>query len=105
MKCLNCSKKDIRQTGKAFITRYKKHIYDIKSNNSNTGYANHILNTGHAYGPIDNAMEIMETGKKGKCLNTLEKYHIYSTSKENMHLNVSTEVYNHIYEELIKIYT
>jgi hypothetical protein len=48
----------------------------------------------------------MEKGKKGKYINTLEKYHIYRTSKENMHLNyISTEVYNPIYEELNKIYT
>jgi hypothetical protein len=59
------------------------------------------LNTGHAYGAIYDVMEIMEMGKKGKYLNTLEKYHIYRTSKENMHLNdISTEVYNPIYEEL-----
>jgi hypothetical protein len=91
--------------GRAFNTRYKEHIYDIRSNNSNTGYMNHILNTGHTYGPIDDIMEIMEAGKKGKYLNTLEKYHIHRNSKENTHINnISTETYNPIFEELNKIY-
>jgi hypothetical protein len=84
MKCLDCPKKYIEQMGRAFNTRYKEHIYDIRSNNSNTEYANHILNTGHTYGPIDDVMEIMETGKKAKYLNTLEKYHIHRISKENI---------------------
>jgi hypothetical protein len=102
---LGLSKKNIGQTGRAFSTRYKEHIYDIRSNNSNTGYANHILNTGHTYGPIDDIMEIMETVKKGKYLNTLEKYHIHRISKENTHMNdFSTETYNPIFEELNKIY-
>jgi hypothetical protein len=39
MKCLDCPKKYIGQTGRAFSTRYMEHIYDIRSNNSNTGYA------------------------------------------------------------------
>jgi hypothetical protein len=94
---LGLSKKYIGQTGRAFNTRYKKHIYNIRSNNSNTGYANHILNTGHTYVPMDDIMEIMETGKKGKYLNTLEKYYIHRISKENTYMNdISIEAYNHI---------
>jgi hypothetical protein len=54
---------------------------------------------------MDDIMEIMETGKKGKYLNTLEKYHILRISKENIHMNdISTEAYNPIFEELNKIY-
>jgi hypothetical protein len=34
-----------------------------------------ILNTGHRYGTISNTMKIMKAGKKGKHLNTLEKYY------------------------------
>jgi hypothetical protein len=32
-------------------------------------------------------MDIVKTGKKGKHLNTLEKYHIYRTSEDNLHMN------------------
>jgi hypothetical protein len=47
---------------------------------------------------MDDIMEIMETGKKGK-------YHIHKISKENIHMNdISTEAYNPIFEELNKIY-
>jgi hypothetical protein len=35
----------IGQTGQSFNTRYKEHIHDIRHNNSNSVYSNHILNT------------------------------------------------------------
>jgi hypothetical protein len=40
MKCLDCPLKYIGQTGRTFNTRYKEHIHDIRSNNSNSGYLN-----------------------------------------------------------------
>jgi hypothetical protein len=45
------------------------------------------MNTGHSYSPIDDMMEIITILKKGKHLNTVEKYHIYCAQKENRHLN------------------
>jgi hypothetical protein len=74
MKCLDCPLKYVKQTGRTFKTRYKEHIHDIKSNNSNSGYSSHILNTGHTYGTITYTMKIITMGKKEKYLNTLEKY-------------------------------
>jgi hypothetical protein len=71
---------EFKQFQITFNIRYKEHIRDIRTNNGNTGYANHILNTGHAYGPITDTMEIITTGKKGKHLNTLETYYIYKTN-------------------------
>jgi hypothetical protein len=70
------TKKIYRQTGRTFKTRCK-HIHAIRTNNGNSGYSNHILNTGHAYGSITNTMKVLKTEKKGKHLNTLEKYHIH----------------------------
>jgi hypothetical protein len=63
IKCLDCPLKYIRQTGRIFKTKYKEHIHDIRSNNS--GYSNHILNTGHTYGTITDTMEIVTTRRKG----------------------------------------
>jgi hypothetical protein len=38
---------------------------------------NHILNTRRAYGSINNTMDIIKTEKKGKHLNTLDRYQIH----------------------------
>jgi hypothetical protein len=78
MKCLDCSLKYIGQTGRTFNIICKEHIQAIRNNKSNSGYSNHKLNTGHTYGTITDTVDILNTGKKGNHLNTLEKYHIYS---------------------------
>jgi hypothetical protein len=72
MKCLDYPLKYIGQTGRTLNIRYKEHIHAIRSNNSNSGYSNCILNTGRTYRTITDIMDIMKTGKKGKHLNTLK---------------------------------
>jgi hypothetical protein len=72
MKFMECLKKYIGQTGRNFSIRYKENIHDINSSNGKTGYANQILNTGHAYGTMTDTMNIITIGRKGKHLNTLE---------------------------------
>jgi hypothetical protein len=106
MKCLDCPMEYVGQTGRHFNTRHKEHIYDIKSNNSNTEYSSYTLNTGHTYGTIKDTMEIITMGRKGQYLNTLEKHHICKVSRESLHMNdTSTDALNLIFEELHGIYT
>jgi hypothetical protein len=89
-----------------FNTRYKEPIHDIRSNNGNTGYANHILNTGHTYGTITDTMEIIKAGRKGRYLNTLEKYHIYEIGKDNLQMNdTNIHIHNPIFKTLHRIHT
>jgi hypothetical protein len=76
MKCQVCPPKYIGQMGQTFYTRYKEHIQAIRSNNSNSGYSNHILNTGHAYGTITDAMDIIKTAKKETSKYTRKILHI-----------------------------
>jgi hypothetical protein len=70
LKLIDCPLQYECQTGRTFNTRYKEHIHDIKGNNSNTEYSNHILNTGHTCGTITDTMEIITTGRKEIYLNT-----------------------------------
>jgi hypothetical protein len=66
-----------------------------------SGYSNHILNTEHAYGVMTDTMDVITTGRKGKHLNTLERYHIYRTSRENLHMNDTyIDTHNPIFEAL-----
>jgi hypothetical protein len=76
MRCMDCPLKYIGQTGRTFQTRYKEQIQAIRNNNSNSGYSNHILNTERTYGSITDIMKVIIIQKKGKHLNTQEKYHI-----------------------------
>jgi hypothetical protein len=67
-----------KATVRTFKTRYKEHIQAIRNNNGNSG---------HTYGSITSTMRVLKTERKGKHLNTLEKYHIYKTSKDGMKMN------------------
>jgi hypothetical protein len=90
-----------RTNGQNFPHRYKEHIQAIRNNNSNSGYSNVILNTGHKYGTITDTMDIIRTHRKGKHLNTLEKYHIYKISRENIQMNdTNTDTHNPIFQAL-----
>jgi hypothetical protein len=76
------------------------------NNNSKSEYSNHILNTGHTYEARMDIIDIIKIGEKGKHLNTLEKYHIYATSKHKLHMNDTYfNTYNSIVKILHKFYT
>jgi hypothetical protein len=81
--------KYVGQMGRTFNTRYKEHIYNIKSSNSNTGYSKHVLDTGHAYDTMEETMDVVRIGRKGQYMNTLEKYYIFKISRETLQMNDS----------------
>jgi hypothetical protein len=66
-----------------FNARYKK----VRNKYSNSGYSNHILNTEHKYDTIASTIGVIGTGKKGRYLNAFERYHIYLSKKNNLHMN------------------
>jgi hypothetical protein len=98
MKCLDCPLKYIGQIGRTFSVRYKEHIHAIRSNSSNSRFSNHVLNTGHTYGTITDTVDVIRTGRKGRHLNTLEKYHIYKISRKNLHIEVHNPVLQTVHE-------
>jgi hypothetical protein len=101
MKCLDCPLKYTGQTGRTFSIRYKEHNHAIKNNHSNSGYSNHIQNTGYTYGTITDTRDVTRTGREDRHLNTLEKYHIYKISRSNLHMN---DTCNPIFQILHELY-
>jgi hypothetical protein len=105
MKCPGCPLKYVGQTGRTFNTRYKEHIHAIRSNDANSGYSNHIFSTGHTYGTITDNMDVIRRGRKGRHLNTLERYHIYKISRNNLHMNnTHIETHNPIFQTVHELY-
>jgi hypothetical protein len=103
MKCLDCPLKYIGQTGRTFHTRYTEHTHAITVAIAiaKSGYSNHILNTGNKYGTITDTMDIIKTHRKGKHLNTLEKYYIYKVSRDNLQMNdTNTDTHKPIFKAL-----
>jgi predicted GIY-YIG superfamily endonuclease len=52
------TKKYVGQTRRNFTQRYKEHIKDNR-NKITSGYSQHILETGHCYGKIQDTMDIL----------------------------------------------
>jgi hypothetical protein len=89
------------QAGRELHTRYKEYIQPIRSKNGNSGYSNHILNTGHTYGNITDTMDIVRTEKKGNHMISLEQYHIHTISKNKLHMkDTYIDTHNPIFEVL-----
>jgi hypothetical protein len=103
LKFSDCHLQYIGQTGCSFLTRYKEHIRAIKYNKESSGYAQHILNTGHSYGKTEDIMDIIKIENKGKHLDTLEKYHIFYAYKQHKHLNDNNiDTHNPIFNSIYK---
>jgi hypothetical protein len=102
MNCKDCELKYIGQTGRDFRTRYKEHIQAIRTNNPNSKYAQHILDTQHTYSNTQETMDILHFEKKGPLMNTLEQYSLW---KENLQLNdIYTDIHNPIFNAIINHY-
>jgi hypothetical protein len=94
-----CQLKYIGQTGRNFKTRYKEHIHAIRTNKTTSRYAQHILETGHTYGTIEDTLNILHREKNGPLMNTLEQFHIYKLSRNNLQLNDTyTDTHNPIFK-------
>jgi hypothetical protein len=105
IKCNSCQLKYIGQTCRNFRTCYKEHIQAIHTNTTTSRYAQHILDTGHAYGTIEDTLSILYHEKKGPLMNALEQFHIYRLSKDNLHVNdTHTDTYNPIFNLTTKHY-
>jgi hypothetical protein len=72
--CQSCYKVYIGQTGRSLKTRYKERIRSTKNNKEDSAFAQHILNTGHQYGPIELIVEMIERVTKGMTVNIKEKF-------------------------------
>jgi hypothetical protein len=50
-------------------------------------------------------MDVIRIGRKGRHLNTLEKYHIYEISRKNLHMNEThIELHNPIFQTVHENY-
>jgi hypothetical protein len=93
LKCRECPLQYIGQTGRTFKIRYKEHICDIRNNKNTSGFVQHVLDAGHAYGKINEIMEVVKIQEEGKHLNTLEKYHIYCLFNKESNLIITAQTH------------
>jgi hypothetical protein len=60
---------------------------------------------GHTQSTVTNTMDVIRTGRKVRHINTLEKYHIYKISRNNLHTNdTHIEEHNPIFQKVHELY-
>jgi hypothetical protein len=78
IKCNSCPKRYMGQTGRNFRTRFKEHIHAIKTSKTTSKYAQHILETGHIYGKIEDTLNVLHHENNGSIMNSWEQFRIHT---------------------------
>ena len=78
--CPTCGKTYTRQTGRSFQIHFREHKYDYQYMHRKSKYAQHLLDEGHSFGPMEETMHIIQYVCKGRMMNALENFHIYDTT-------------------------
>ena len=81
LSCKDYHKKYIGQTGRSFHTRFREHFNDFRHGNGCSKFAQHLLENKQSIGPTNEIMTVLHVVKKGKMMDTLEKFHIYKEIK------------------------
>jgi hypothetical protein len=57
----------VGQTGRPFRIRFREHYNDYKYANNRSKFAQHIIDEGHSFGPMNDIMGIIHVAKKAGC--------------------------------------
>jgi hypothetical protein len=76
----------------------------FRGNSCNSNFAQHLLETGHSFGKVEDIMEIWQVCKKETHINSVEKLYIYrETVRDNQLNDRHTVVYNRIFNTVLKL--
>jgi hypothetical protein len=97
-------RRNIKQTGRPFKTRFQEHLRDFKYGNRKSKFAQHLLDEKHSIDKMENTMDTIHITGKGLMMNTVEKYYIYRETKWDNQLNDKLTVQpNAIFKTLVQL--
>jgi hypothetical protein len=83
--------------------RFREHCNNYRHENNRSKFAQHVLEEGHNSGPMNEIMEVVHVAKKGKMLDTLEKFCIYKETKHGNQIDDKlTFQTNPIFEAIVQ---
>jgi len=85
--CPSCNTKNTGHTGRPFKTRFQEHLRDFKYGSNKLKFAQHLLDNRHAAGPMNSIMETVYVTKKGKMMDTIERYYMFRETTNSNHIN------------------
>jgi hypothetical protein len=76
LKCNACNRAYIGQSRRFIAVRHKEHVRYIRTNNSTSAYALHILNNKHDFGTAEETLKLLKLCHKGTPLNWWETFYM-----------------------------
>ena len=103
LNCPTCDKRYIGQTGRPFRVRFREHKYDYQYMCRKSKFAQHLLDEGHTFGPMESVMDVIQYARKGKMMAALERFHIYDITQRGVQINDKLTVqHNLIFDILVR---
>jgi len=103
LKCLDCNKAYVGQTGRNFQVRFNEHKNAFKTNSHTSNFAKQLNEHANSFASIHNTIQILQQQNVGSHLNTIECFYIYTEYLNNNHLNDERTIFpNIIFEALLK---
>jgi hypothetical protein len=84
LKCNTCNRVYVGQSGRTINRRYKEHIRCIRTNNSTSAYAAHILENRHEYGTTEDTLHLLKACQKGSRMNCWEALYIQAYHQQKV---------------------
>jgi len=76
-----------RANGREYRIRFNEHKRAFHHNPQQSKFPLHLTEHKHSFGHTNNTMQIIHLQKKGRHLNTIERFHIYKEAQKDNHLN------------------
>ena len=104
--CNNCNLSYVGQTIRSLKIRFQEHIRYIRSNNTQSAFAQHILQNQHKYGQMNSIMTLLKPLSSPSMLIPYEQYHIQILNQEGKLIPEKyTGELNPIFQTAINPYT
>jgi hypothetical protein len=87
LECPTYNKKYIGQTERPCRVRFRKHYNDYKYANNRSKFAQHVIDEGHTFGPLNDIMKIVHVAEKVACWT--QKDSIYR-ERQNTEIKLTT---------------
>jgi len=83
--------------------RFREHQHDYKYMCRKSKFAQHLLEEGHTFGPLESIMDVVQYARKGKMMDALERFHIYELTQRSTQINDKLTVQNNpIFDVLVR---
>ena len=83
--------------------RFREHYRDYKYANNESNFAQHVIEEGHAFGPMNDIMDVVYVANKDRMLDALERFYMYRETQLGTQISDKLTVQsNPIFDALIQ---